>query len=995
MKNKLSFLLFFISVFLFVTQIKSQSLLGIDVSHHQGSIDWDQVANDGKVYAWAKATESTGYTDSEFQNNMSNGIAAGVVMGAYHFAHPDANSATDEANHFLSVAGNYIGDGFLPPVLDLEDRSGVHLDQEMTSTQLTNWVVEWCQAVESQTGVKPVIYTNSNYANYLHSSVTEYGLWIADPDGDPSDPPSNIGVWNTWLFKQYSWNGTVSGINSSAVDLDVFNGSTTDFNNLIHGNNSNQNNDYCEDAILLQSSPVCQYVNGDVTNATPDSGFAPGSCDAYSGTPLGAGVFYKFYATNTEHTITVEPLGDLDAVVVLYQGDDCSDLTEVQCEDTPGGGGTTTIMHATGLIPGQLYWIRVYDYGSVNASDGRFQICVTNPYNDDCADAMMLQSSPECHPTFASVTNATPDSGFAPGSCDAYSGTPLGAGVFFKFIAASSNETITVNPTGDLDAVVVLYEGNDCSNLTEVQCLDAPGGSGGLTQMEATGLTPGQLYWVRVYDYGSQNASNGDFNICITHPTYDDCAGAILLQSDVDCHPVFGSVTDATPDNGFAPGSCDAYSGTPLGAGVFYKFVATHTEHTITVSPLGDLDAVVVLYQGNDCSNLTEVQCEDTPGGPGVTTILDANGLTPGETYWVRIYDYGSQNASNGDFNICVTNPDDNSSDDIYISNAAITSGQNVDPGDNITVDVTENYSGNSTSLPPVTLKYYLSEDCILDANDVLLGEETTTLDANNNQVSFIDTLTIPASTPSGTYSILVIADATNAVSEVYEDNNTSCLTLFVTGDDTTDLYPTNPHLSQSSASPGDEVGTSVNEVFQSTSNKGGAKKQVVYMYYYLSSDTVWDANDYFVGETYTNFYNADTTVLIQNNIVIPNSVSLGNYYVLFISDPTNLIYEYNENNNITYAPITIIQPSTVEESRTHSDITIYPNPAHHTLNVNGNSNIERIDVINMQGKVVKQFRKINTIHYVIDVNDLQNGVYYLVITENKKQIIKKFIKAE
>jgi len=65
----------------------------------------------------------------KFIDNMNAGVSAGVVMGAYHFARPDNNSAVDEANHFVSVAGNYIGAGYLPPALDLEDpNSYTHLD---------------------------------------------------------------------------------------------------------------------------------------------------------------------------------------------------------------------------------------------------------------------------------------------------------------------------------------------------------------------------------------------------------------------------------------------------------------------------------------------------------------------------------------------------------------------------------------------------------------------------------------------------------------------------------------------------------------------------------------------------------------------------------------------------------------------------------------------------------------------------------------------------
>jgi GH25 family lysozyme M1 (1,4-beta-N-acetylmuramidase) len=216
-------------------QIQAQTILGIDVSHHQGNINWTLVANDGKVFAFVKATEGFTYDDPNFSTYMTNGINAGMIMGAYHFARPDNNSATDEANHFVSIAGNYIGDGFLPPVLDLEDpNANTHLDQLYTASGLTNWVQTWMNRVETLTGVRPIIYLNSNYANFLQSSLNSYGLWIAKPGTSPTSPPNDIGNWNDWLFKQYSWQGSVNGI-SGNVDLDSFHGSSTDFNNLIAG----------------------------------------------------------------------------------------------------------------------------------------------------------------------------------------------------------------------------------------------------------------------------------------------------------------------------------------------------------------------------------------------------------------------------------------------------------------------------------------------------------------------------------------------------------------------------------------------------------------------------------------------------------------------------------------------------------------------------------------------------------------------------------------
>ena len=248
------FLLIFI--FLFHKSIFCQSVLGIDVSMYQNSINWQNVLSDGKTYAWAKATEGKTWTDPQFANNMTNGISAGVVMGAYHFARPDNNTAVEDATNFLNVAGNYIGAGFLPPALDLENAytSGqvVDLTTLFTSNELTNWVQTWMTTVENQTGVEPIIYCNGNYAGYVNSSLNNYGLWFAQPDQDTM-PPTNIGNWNDWLFKQYSWTGTVSGI-SGDVDLNIFNGTLSEFNNLIGISNTGI-------ASIKEKTPPLVYPN--------------------------------------------------------------------------------------------------------------------------------------------------------------------------------------------------------------------------------------------------------------------------------------------------------------------------------------------------------------------------------------------------------------------------------------------------------------------------------------------------------------------------------------------------------------------------------------------------------------------------------------------------------------------------------------------------------------------------------------------------------------
>ena len=211
-----------------VAKATSGDVDGLDVSHWQGDIGWNKVANAGYVFTFAKGTEGVGWTDSEFHVNMNGGNNAGVYMGVYHFARPDlGNSGAEEANYFLSVVGDYLNSGYLRPVLDLE------VGYSLGKTALSNWVVEWMETVENRTGISPLIYTNPNFINYyLNESVTEYDLWVAHwtCEPEPSYNVPNTGTWRDWAFWQYYGPGGcggnagyVPGI-STNIDLNIFNG---------------------------------------------------------------------------------------------------------------------------------------------------------------------------------------------------------------------------------------------------------------------------------------------------------------------------------------------------------------------------------------------------------------------------------------------------------------------------------------------------------------------------------------------------------------------------------------------------------------------------------------------------------------------------------------------------------------------------------------------------------------------------------------------------
>ncbi len=199
---------------------------GIDVSASEGIINWSTVYQSGYRFAFAKATEGVEYTDTYFQDNMENGSNAGLFMGTYHYATPQQDDAIAEAEYFLQWARNFITHGYLRPVLKLETGS------EMGTTLLSNWVHDWMGKIENETGVQPLLYVSSTYANqYLDTSVNQYDLWIANWTDDLSISP-DIGIWDDWIFWQYRNHGSVPGV-TGYVDMDVFKGNLSKLNDFV------------------------------------------------------------------------------------------------------------------------------------------------------------------------------------------------------------------------------------------------------------------------------------------------------------------------------------------------------------------------------------------------------------------------------------------------------------------------------------------------------------------------------------------------------------------------------------------------------------------------------------------------------------------------------------------------------------------------------------------------------------------------------------------
>jgi lysozyme len=180
---------------------------GIDVSHHQGEINWDELLDRMDTtlsFVYCKVTEGTNFVDNQWERNHEILSEREMKHGGYHFFTPDV-SAKLQAEHFLSEYKPQKSE--LPPVLDAEVDAS-------TNESLVNGMKEWLKVVESESGIRPVIYTSySMYRDKMKGKFDGYQFWIASYNSNESRvQDAEIIHW------QYSDRGSVPGIKGS-VDL--------------------------------------------------------------------------------------------------------------------------------------------------------------------------------------------------------------------------------------------------------------------------------------------------------------------------------------------------------------------------------------------------------------------------------------------------------------------------------------------------------------------------------------------------------------------------------------------------------------------------------------------------------------------------------------------------------------------------------------------------------------------------------------------------------
>ena len=192
---------------------------GIDVSSHQGTIDWAQAAGDGVEFAIIRAMYR-GYVsgklveDKEFRNNISGALANGVTAGVYVFTQAITREEVEEEVEMLKgLLADYEVKG--PVVVDVERTAEGTGRMDLIDADLrTDLVGYFCQLVK-EAGYRPMIYYNIETAllDLDLGRLEDYEKWFASYNSDFYFP-YDYTVW------QYTDKGNVSGINTT-VDLDM------------------------------------------------------------------------------------------------------------------------------------------------------------------------------------------------------------------------------------------------------------------------------------------------------------------------------------------------------------------------------------------------------------------------------------------------------------------------------------------------------------------------------------------------------------------------------------------------------------------------------------------------------------------------------------------------------------------------------------------------------------------------------------------------------
>ena len=201
-------------------------VVGVDVSNHQGEIDWDVLMKQEIDFAFIKATEGATYIDPYFKKNWEAAVDAGIRVGAYHFFRFEF-SGENQAKSFCNNVPHL--DNMLPPVVDVEYYGEYKSKKDLDIPKIKEELRAFIDILEKEYGMKPIIYCGLLYDSIIKDDFTDCDLWYTSIYLPLINNKENLTFW------QYSNNHILEGYSGKEkfIDMNVFIGNREEFDTYL------------------------------------------------------------------------------------------------------------------------------------------------------------------------------------------------------------------------------------------------------------------------------------------------------------------------------------------------------------------------------------------------------------------------------------------------------------------------------------------------------------------------------------------------------------------------------------------------------------------------------------------------------------------------------------------------------------------------------------------------------------------------------------------
>lgn len=191
---------------------------GIDISRHNGMMNFDAILEDGYEFVFIKASEGRTHRDENFTLNYSKAVRAGLAVGAYHFFRFDVDGVAQAMNFCRVVGDRPLA---LGAVIDVESHGNPEGVDPTVVTEQVSAMADYL----SLKGFRVILYTNKDgFYDYIYGRLGNYPLWICSF--------SQVPLPDEWTFWQFNHRGRVQGIKGD-VDINVFAGSRQQWEEFI------------------------------------------------------------------------------------------------------------------------------------------------------------------------------------------------------------------------------------------------------------------------------------------------------------------------------------------------------------------------------------------------------------------------------------------------------------------------------------------------------------------------------------------------------------------------------------------------------------------------------------------------------------------------------------------------------------------------------------------------------------------------------------------